>query len=122
MGLPTPLGPHAVAFADFELKKTDEIPHGEMPANWNGSKQDTFADVGGLANAQAAPLMRVFYPTSQTKRDFASFFHCSSRWIPSLMYTWGYVTKVFPPSSGIHRLATWVLAGMKFCTLHDSNI
>ena len=122
MGLPKPFGPYNVAFADFELRRTTEIRSG---GNLNRSPsssrehQKNRPDFVGLADAHGAPLMRLFYPTSHqtgkvSNTDFSLFFQKSRRWIPSLMYTWGYVSKLIPPSSALQRFVISILAGSLF--------
>jgi hypothetical protein len=116
-GLPKPLGPYAVAFADLELRRgKGKMFHEGISGNPNGSTQANGVDSAGAAAAadvQDAPPMRIFYPTSQTNNNVSSFFNSSSRWVPNVMYAWGYISKVFLATSNTHDLANWVLAGMR---------
>ena len=126
MGLPKPFGPYSVAFADFELRRTTEIRSGgnlnRSPSSSSSSsssssrEHENRPDFVGLADAHGAPLMRLFYPTSHqnekvSNRDSSLLFHTSRRWIPSLMYTWGYVSKLIRPSSAMQRFFISILAG-----------
>lgn len=108
MGLPQPLGPYAVAFADFELRRTEGVHGGVSTAS---VLQHNSPDFVMLADAQGAPLIRIFYPTSHAHQNSAPL-DSSSRWMPSIMYTWGYISKLIRPSSAFHRLAIWILTGL----------
>lgn len=108
MGLPQPLGPYAVAFADFELRRTEGVHGGVSTAS---VLQHNSPDFVMLADAQGAPLIRIFYPTSHAHQNSAPL-ESSSRWMPSIMYTWGYMSKLIRPSSAFHRLAIWILTGL----------
>ncbi|KAJ7523058.1 hypothetical protein O6H91_18G035600 [Diphasiastrum complanatum] len=92
MGLPKPLGPLAVAFADFELLRRSEAPLIEHEA------------------ATPVPPMRIFYPTSQQPkwwRDAAD-----RRWLMSITYAFGYLQTFILPSTTARRIMLWVLAGI----------
>ncbi|KAJ7523059.1 hypothetical protein O6H91_18G035600 [Diphasiastrum complanatum] len=93
MGLPKPLGPLAVAFADFELLRRSEAPLIEHEA------------------ATPVPPMRIFYPTSQQPkwwRDAAD-----RRWLMSITYAFGYLQTFILPSTTARRIMLWVLAGLE---------
>lgn len=108
MGLPRPLGPYAVGFADFELRRTEGVHGGIATASM---LQNNSPDFVMLADAQGAPLIRIFYPTSHTNRGSTPL-SSACRWMPSIMYTWGYISKLIRPSSAMHRLAIWILTGI----------
>ncbi|KAI5084595.1 hypothetical protein GOP47_0000764 [Adiantum capillus-veneris] len=108
MGLPRPLGPYAVGFADFELRRTEGVHGGIATATL---LQHNSPDFVMLADAQGAPLIRIFYPTSRANRGSTPL-SSASRWMPSIMYTWGYISKLIRPSSSMHRLAIWILTGI----------
>lgn len=111
MGLPRPLGPFPVAFADFELRRTEGTHGGIVAASASSTPQHHSPDFVRLADAQGAPLVRIFYPTSDTSHSSWNF-SGSNRWMPSIMYTWGYLSKLIPPSSFMSRFAIWILAGI----------
>ncbi|KAH7296961.1 hypothetical protein KP509_26G046500 [Ceratopteris richardii] len=108
MGLPKPLGPYAVGFADFELRRTEGV-HGGIASG--SALQNNSPDFVMLADAQGAPLIRIFYPTAHANRSSLPF-DSATRWMPSIMYTWGYVSKLIRPASPMHRLAIWILTGI----------
>ncbi|MCO5586450.1 hypothetical protein L7F22_040390 [Adiantum nelumboides] len=108
MGLPRPLGPYAVGFADFELRRTEGVHGGIATAS---ILQHNSPDFVMLADAQGAPLIRIFYPTSHANRGSTPL-SSACRWMPSIMYTWGYISKLIRPSSTMHRLAIWILTGV----------
>jgi hypothetical protein len=138
MGLPQPLGPYGVSFADFELRRTEELQpsqsgggaaaaepqqkqqhHHHLETNGiqqNGGqalRQETPATV---AVAAAAPLMRIFYPT-EAKTRWSGLDAKLRCWVPNYNYMWGFVSKAIPPTSFFVKICISFIACKKLYTL-----
>ncbi|KAH9570178.1 hypothetical protein CY35_02G027700 [Sphagnum magellanicum] len=124
MGLPQPLGPYGVSFADFELRRTEELQpsqsggggaaaaepqqkqqhHHHLETNGiqqNGGQalpQDLEETPATATVAVAAPLMRIFYPT-EAKTRWSGLDAKQRCWVPNYNYMWGFVARAIPPTS-----------------------
>lgn len=112
MGLPKPLGPFAVSFVEFELRRTRENSH---PGSISEVGQENCAARNEVSPAEAglqgAPPMRIFYPTSSNSswsvRDVKD-----RSWIPEVNYLRGFLCKSVPPSTQLRRGLVWGLSCM----------
>lgn len=110
MGLPKPLGPFAVSFVEFELRRTRENSH---PGSISEVGQENCAARNEVSPAEAglqgAPPMRIFYPTSSNSswsvRDVKD-----RSWIPEVNYLRGFLCKSVPPSTQLRRGLVWGLS------------
>ncbi len=119
MSLPKPLGPYHVSFADFELRRSEEnkgsrsgrAAEPEQQQIKRNGVHPNAANADSKAAAAAAPPMRIFYPT-ETKTRWSPWDVKERCWIPHYNYMWGYVARVFAPSSVFSRLGISVIACM----------
>jgi hypothetical protein len=122
MGLPEPLGPYGVSFADFELRRTEELQPSRSRGGGGAAaeprqkqqqqqqlKTNGIQQNGGQALPQdleetpatvaaAAPLMRIFYPT-EAKTRWSALDAKQRCWVPNYNYMWGFVARAIPPTS-----------------------
>jgi hypothetical protein len=126
MGLPQPLGPYEVSFADFELRRTEELQPSQSGGGGGGGAaaepqqkqqqqqqletngiqqnggqalpQDLEETPATVAVAGTAPLMRIFYPT-EAKTRWSALDAKQRCWVPNYNYMWGFVAKAIPPTS-----------------------
>jgi hypothetical protein len=142
MGLPQPLGPYGVSFADFELRRTEELQPSQsgggggraavesqqkqqqQQLKTNGIQQnggqalppDLEETPATVAAAAAAPLMRIFYPTEAKTRW--SVLDAKQRcWVPNYNYMWGFVARAIPPTSFFVKICISFIACKKLYTL-----
>lgn len=109
MGLPKPLGPFKVSFAEFELRRT-KAPSGQGQAQngtGNGSG-DANTEAGMVASAEGAPIMRIFYPTA-SKSGTSLVDRKLRSWVPNVNYMWGFLSRAILPKSQLRRAFVWML-------------
>jgi hypothetical protein len=142
MGLPQPLGPYGVSFADFELRRTEELQpsqsgggaaaaaepqqkqqhHHHLETNGiqqNGGQalpQGLEATPATVAVAAAAPLMRIFYPT-EAKTRWSGLDAKQRCWVPNYNYMRGFVARAIPPTSFFVKICISFIACKKLYTL-----
>ncbi len=143
MGLPQPLGPYAVSFADFELRRTEELQPSQSGGgggaaaepqqkqqpqletngiHQNGGQalpqdlEETPATVAVEVAAAAAPLMRIFYPT-EAKTRWSAFDAKQRCWVPNYNYMWGFVARAIPPTSLFVKICISFITCKKLYTL-----
>jgi len=142
MGLPQPLGPYGVSFADFELRRTEELQpsqsggggaaaaepqqkqqhHHHLETNGiqqNGGQalpQDLEETPATATVAVAAPLMRIFYPT-EAKTRWSGLDAKQRCWVPNYNYMWGFVARAIPPTSFFVKICISFIACKKLYTL-----
>lgn len=112
MGLPKPLGPFEVSFAEFELRRTQATGSGQgQPQNGSGSEngsENANSEAGKVASAEGAPIMRVFYPTAS--KSGKSLLDTKIRsWVPNVNYMWGFLSRAILPKSQLRRSFVWML-------------
>ena len=111
MGLPKPLGPFEVSFAEFELRRTQATGGQGQPPNGSGSEngsENANSEAGKVASAEGAPIMRVFYPTAS--KSGKSVLDTKIRsWVPNVNYMWGFLSRAILPKSQLRRSFVWML-------------
>eukprot|EP00271_Cylindrocystis_brebissonii_P011959 TRINITY_DN29998_c0_g1_i1.p1 TRINITY_DN29998_c0_g1~~TRINITY_DN29998_c0_g1_i1.p1 ORF type:complete len:435 (+),score=65.96 TRINITY_DN29998_c0_g1_i1:22-1305(+) len=102
MGLPLPLGPFHVAFADFELRR---------------SPGETVEKVEGEVHP---PLVRFYYPTDQVLGRTTPTAH--RYWLPDIQYAFGYSAKAMPPLTPMSTYRCWLAAGVTYPIINTNAI
>jgi hypothetical protein len=140
MGLPEPLGPYGVSFADFELRRTEELQPSRSRGGGGAAaeprqkqqqqqqlKTNGIQQNGGQALPQdleetpatvaaAAPLMRIFYPT-EAKTRWSALDAKQRCWVPNYNYMWGFVSRAIPPTSFFVKICISFITCKKLYTL-----
>jgi hypothetical protein len=116
MGLPKPLGPFEVSFAEFELRRTSQASGGQgQPQSGRGSGNgsenangNANSEAGKVASAEGAPIMRIFYPTA-SKSGKSLLDRKIRSWVPNVNYMWGFLSRAILPKSQLRRSFVWML-------------
>lgn len=115
MGLPKPLGPFEVSFAEFELRRTQATSGQGQTQNGSGSgigngnaNGNANTEAGKVASAEGAPIMRIFYPTG-SKSGKSLLDRKVRSWVPNVNYMWGFLSRAILPKSQLRRSLVWML-------------